>query len=464
MAPFHRPTGMIVIILLLAGACGALAEDGSGPSRWGPIPAHDDSVATEAQNVPKPLWEKSLYYPYRLIVLPLQLVYVGSEAVGTAAYKSGVITQGAKLFKPFEGPWGTTIGKNFTFGGLRGYGGGLSVTHPGFLPTGGKFKLRLQYTTKNFSEVTLGLRLHKTDSSLFDLGFGYRNQPNTRYFGTGPLTNENDQSFFTQEMTWFGGNYRYEPANDFFIEMSGMYSSVGTRGPGEPEDNVPLEDVFAVRPVGYGERSNGLSFGLSLGHDSTDQVGRPADGGVQRVRTTYFMDNDDTNTRFWELRGEIQQFFSPFSPRRTLAFRAHISWLENKGDNAIPFQRLMVNDDPDLLRGYQDYRWRDLGMTAATVEYRWPIFARNTPDGYGLDSYLFTDFGQVFDDLDQLNTTDMTTSYGFGLRFVIPGGGFVGRLEIARSEEETVIRLRGDQLFQFAKGGLLHGRNPIPSR
>ena len=37
-------------------------------------------------------------------------------------------------------------------------------------------------------------------------------------------------------------------------------------------------------------------------------------------------------------------------------------------------------------------------------------------------------------------------------------------IEIAKSEEETVVRIRGDQVFQFAKGGLFHGKNPVPTR
>ena len=57
----------------------------------------------------------------------------------------------------------------------------------------------------------------------------------------------------------------------------------------------------------------------------------------------------------------------------------------------------------------------------------------------------------------------MTVSYGGGLR-VESGRGLVFRIEYARSEETGVIRLRADQVFQFTKGGLLHGREPIPAR
>jgi hypothetical protein len=43
-------------------------------------------------------------------------------------------------------------------------------------------------------------------------------------------------------------------------------------------------------------------------------------------------------------------------------------------------------------------------------------------------------------------------------------GGFLARLEVGASNEETILRFRTDQVFQFSKGNLFHGRNPIPER
>jgi hypothetical protein len=103
-------------------------------------------------------------------------------------------------------------------------------------------------------------------------------------------------------------------------------------------------------------------------------------------------------------------------------------------------------------------------MAAVTVEYRWPIWAEKRADGLGLDAYLLADLGQVFGDLDEIALDDLTTSFGGGARLLSVTGGFLGRLENARSREESVVRLRADQVFQFARNGLYHGRNPIPSR
>ena len=57
----------------------------------------------------------------------------------------------------------------------------------------------------------------------------------------------------------------------------------------------------------------------------------------------------------------------------------------------------------------------------------------------------------------------MRGSFGGGLR-VIGGYGFIGRVEVSRSEGETVFRLSGLQTFQFAGGGFYNGKKPVPFR
>jgi hemolysin activation/secretion protein len=139
------------------------------------------------------------------------------------------------------------------------------------------------------------------------------------------------------------------------------------------------------------------------------------------------------------------------------------SWSQPIGGSSIPFQRLATNDDPDLLRGYPDLRFRDRGLVVITGEYRWPIWASVRAAGAGVDAYLLADAGQVFRDRRNLLLPRFTTSYGGGLR-IITGSGFAGRVELAWSDEGMQARLGSDQVFQFSRGGLYHGRNPIPLR
>ena len=129
----------------------------------------------------------------------------------------------------------------------------------------------------------------------------------------------------------------------------------------------------------------------------------------------------------------------------------------------MPAPRLHTNDDPDLLRGYDDFRWRDRGMALVNAEYRWPMWRHQHPTGSGLDAYLLSDVGQVFGHARELSLDHMTASWGGGFR-LIGSRGYVFRVEYARSDEDHVIRFRADQVFQFVKTGYIHGREPIPAR
>lgn len=143
--------------------------------------------------------------------------------------------------------------------------------------------------------------------------------------------------------------------------------------------------------------------------------------------------------------------------------RGFIAWIEEEGRNPVPFQRMYANEMPDLMRGFRDFRWRDRGMTVFSAEYRWPLWTMEHVDGPGVDAYLLADVGQVFGDRREIQINALRGSFGGGVRY-IGRDGFGGRIEYARSEEETSFRFSAEQVFQFDKNGLMHGKNPIPSR
>lgn len=113
--------------------------------------------------------------------------------------------------------------------------------------------------------------------------------------------------------------------------------------------------------------------------------------------------------------------------------------MESEGDTSH-FARLLTNSDPNQMRGYDDDRWRDRGLLLLNAEYRFPVWAYRERRGTGIDGYLFVDSGQVFSDDDRPALRDLVHSYG---------GGF---------------RLSMDQIFQYPKNALYHGRPPIPLR
>jgi outer membrane protein assembly factor BamA len=245
------------------------------------------------------------------------------------------------------------------------------------------------------------------------------------------------------------------------VEGEVLYSEVGARG---GDDETPaLRTVYAgALPPGYPRTSDGVSGSLSLIRDTAAPGGRPDRGAYYRLKLSRFQGTGGEDAAFWTYRGELQQFVPLWFSNRALAVRGFVTWIDSGGD-VVPFQRLMTNDDPDLLRGYRDFRWRGRGMAAGTVEYRWPLWVAKQAHALGLDAYLFTDIGQVFGERREIALRNLTVSWGGGLRLVNLGG-FLARLEVGASNEETILRFRTDQVFQFSKGNLFHGRNPIPER
>ena len=435
--------------------------DGTGQSYWGVIPASDQSSPVTIPNQPMPLWEGMLVWPYRVITFPLNLVSSGVGGTLQVLEKSKIIDRMGNFFGPRTGPMGVLM--QFQAGGLSGFGVGAAFEHEAFLGPNNQLRLFGSTTITGTHRATMGMRFFTGSTGEIDIGGGYRVRPNARYFGIGPTSVNSDESFYTQQLAWAGTSYRQGLGKQLFLTGDLLFSSVEAQLP-RSENDPPIPVRFAGElPVGYGSTSHGATLGVALSQGTVSETGRPTSGGSRRFRATYFNGLGHDSVAFFTYRIDLQQFLQLWHPYHVLALRTHISWLDQVGTAQIPFQRLMTNDDPDLMRGFKDFRWRDRGMAILSAEYRWPLWVLTHPDAMGMDLYLHTDVGQVFGNIDQINRDNFTYSYGAGVR-LLGARGFVLRIEYAHSNEANVWRLRGDQIFQFTRGGFFHGRDPIPAR
>lgn len=432
---------------------------GLGSSYWGAISSRADSNTAVFTQPSKPLWEQTVLVPYHVVAVPFRLFALGLK--GTIIYMDDhqVLDRIMTLIGPHPGPLGIAV--RFQAGGLSGFGGGITGTHKAFFGRGNRLKLRWRSTTRGTHKASLGIHLRRDRLTSFVVGAGYRIRPNARYFGSGPDAPESMESFYTQETAWAGLSLRRQVFQTLDTEALLLFSGVGARGPRD-DDEVSVREHFDPTPAGYGTRSEGLTLSLGLIRDTTAEDGRPMSGGIERLKVSYFYDTKDENAAFWTFRGEGQRFFGLWNSKQALAIRGYVGWIKAEDWDHVPFQRHLTNDDPDLLRGYQDFRWHGRGLTALSVEYRWPIWAFKSADQIGVDAYLFVDAGQVFNEFNQLSGDHVKTCYGMGIR--LADNEFLGRVEVGWSNEEVVFRLRADQIFQYAKGGLLHGRDQVALR
>ena len=346
-------------------------------------------------------------------------------------------------------------------GGQDGFGGTFGIAYPERPGHGNTVRLKLDASTRGDRTISAGADFGTIRDGEVQFGGGYRLRPHLRFHGIGPETVEEDESLFLDESAAGAVSYEKALGEAFTTKIAAHYTTVAARGTFR-DDQPPLQEVFPDEiPLGFHERSEGVTGSWEVEHNDAPERTRPTRGGIRRGKIAYFTGSDDVKFLTW--RGEIQQFVPLWFTRRALAVRGVLTKIEPEGDSIVPFQRLMTNDDPDVMRGYRDFRFRDLGMALVNLEYRWPIWSLDQSTGTGLDMYAFSDFGQVFSDWDQIKTDNIADSYGGGLRLG-SREGFNGRLEFGWSEEGWVARLRADQLFQYDKDNFLRGSISVPER
>jgi hypothetical protein len=408
-------------------------------------------------DIKRPGWEHVLNVPYQIIAIPFRVVgFLLGQTI--QLIDRGRIVQSVRDFLVIESlPVETRLTP--VGGGEDGVGLHLSMRDRRPPGPGRRYRFDATATTRANSRLFFG-GLWKSERNTFEFGGGYFNDGLSRFHGIGPQSRDDDKSFYTREGAWVGMALHRRLFGNIFSSGTLLYSELGTRGT-SVRDEPDLDDVFPpeAQPPGYRMRSKGVHAALTLTRNTAPWLGRPDHGLFSRATVHFFESTGTDDTRYWAYRIDLQRFLPLWFTKRSLATRASVHRLVSDGDDPIPLPHLLLNETPDLLRGYVDGRWHDRGMLNLTAEYRWPVWNSSRIDDLGIDAYLFVDYGQVFSETSEISTRNMTTSYGGGLR-ILDDPRFFVRLEVGHSKEDTVFRLSADQVFQFSPSGFFYGRDP----
>jgi hypothetical protein len=431
----------------------AALATGTGLSYWGAIPPPSDSTTAAFENRKRQIWEWVLLVPYSVINIPLRGIRYG---IGGLI----VFAERANFWRYVNV---VPVPKGFVPGIDYGSAEGLGLTaiyYNNFGSAKNPLRIRASYTSNSWQKYTAGAIWNKKGGVAFQAGGGYRLRPELRFFGIGPNSELKNEAFYTDERAWVGGLFRTRPSESSVVSFMGVYSSVTARDPGSKTDQS-IEDMFpgADVPPGFKDRSEGAMLRLTAAYTSagTADYGAPSSGTILGASAGAFLDSGDDDLNFLAYRFEFQQFIPLWHQHRTLAVRAYLNWMDNQGAAPIPFTRMFINEVPDQFRGYITSRWRDIGITGVTLEYRFPFLTDRPDGGFGIDTVLLTDIGQVFGDFDQIRRDNLTFSYGFGFRTYL-NKNFLGTMEFNWSDDGFEFRLATKQLFQFTRDVLFQGR------
>ncbi len=174
--------------------------------------------------------------------------------------------------------------------------------------------------------------------------------------------------------------------------------------------NTRLEEETALLPAGYdlqdslGSTSVGAEFAFTI--DSRDNVLNASRGTLLEFTQGLYGNFLGGTNAFQLSKFDLRRYYT--TPGGVFAFNVFGRY----GWNDTPVQELSTLGGAELLRGYQEGRFRDRLAVFAQAEYRWQAWKR-----LGLVGFAGT--GEVASGLPELNFKDLKYTVGGGLRILI---------------------------------------------
>jgi len=238
----------------------------------------------------------------------------------------------------------------------------------------------------------------------------YRYFPQEDYFGLGPGSEKAARSTYLLEERELAGIARVQVTP--WLTWSTKVAHLDPRvDDGTDSLHPPIGELFidATAP-GLARQPAFLETGTLLELDTRDQRGNPRSGTYVSLLGARYGDLDDLGYDFSRLGGEVQHYVPIFDKKRVIAVRAAANHYEPRGGSTVPFYYMLPLGGTDSIRGFTDFRFRDLNAVLFNAEYRWEAFS-------GMDMALFYDVGTVARRRSDLGSDGWKRSWGIGLRF-----------------------------------------------
>ena len=275
--------------------------------------------------------------------------------------------------------------------------------------------------------VFRGVRRSDTEFFLY-ADLKYLNFPEEDFFGLGPGSDEENRSDYLFDSTSYDGvvGVKLSDSTVFALRAGYLQTDVGS-GADSRFQNV--EDVFDESEApGLNEEIDFIRTSSIIFTDFRDTPGNPHKG-VFLGFAHYYFDSRDQLFDFQRYVVDARGYLPLGSIQRVLALRFLTTLDDPKGGHNVPFYLQETLGGSGLLRGFREFRFRDLNTLYLSAEYRWEAAP-------AWELAFFYDTGKVFSDRSDFNLKDLKDSYGIGMRFKLPDSVFM-RFDAARSDEGT---------------------------
>ena len=264
--------------------------------------------------------------------------------------------------------------------------------------------------------------------------------PAETFFGVGPNSSLED------ETTYFNRQLGAELSVDY---KANKYMSVGffskfnrndiTEGSDDP--SIEITEVFDSTTLpGLDRNIRLLENGVYLQSQNLDEPLNPH-SGWSTLFSFSTVDSIGGNDFGW-LNYEVDtKAYIPLGNKlRVLALRFLGNFKDIKGNSKVPFFRNTFLGGQETLRGYDSFRFQGKNAMHLNAEYRFRLMQGFETSGFtGVEGVFFGDFGQVYNNFDELRWGNVRATWGGGFRITTTKSVIFTMLYAQSPEDNSII-------------------------
>ena len=263
------------------------------------------------------------------------------------------------------------------------------------------------------------------------LDLRFRDYPQHTYYGSGIGSREEDRSDYALRGFSAEGVWQWQLTPLLGVSARGGWLNLDVR-PGRNDAIVNVEDRFVFASIpGATQQPRFVTFGAGIAADTRTEPGAPEDGWLLTVSGRRFRAADVEDLSFTRLTFDARTYHRLLSSRGVLAVRGLMSTDLTQDGGATPFYLQQSLGGGETLRGFHSYRFADLALAHASVEYRVRVHRY-------VEIVPFLDAGTVAPDVSGLSLSSFKMSPGVGIRGRTNRRA-IARLDWARSREGNRI-------------------------
>ncbi len=238
----------------------------------------------------------------------------------------------------------------------------------------------------------------------------YRDRPQEDFFGIGPDSRESDRTDFELRDAAFDVVTGYEFNRTFSAAVKAGLLNVDT-APGDDDRFPPAQAVFDEQTApGITQQADYFRVTTAFFIDYRDKLRNPHRGGILSFSYSQFDQRGGDEFEFTRFAFDARHYLPLGSVQRVLALHFFTSLDDVEEGARVPFYLMNTLGGRNTLRGFREFRFRDVNLLYLSAEYRWEAAP-------AVEFAVFYDAGKVFADRADFDLTGLRKTWGLGVRF-----------------------------------------------